>query len=164
MESALAVQLGELDHFLKLLSHAFARICLKTLACIVHLCLHEVITCRDPRGSRSALFDNMDGLEEGRLRSSSSYSGGIDDHDNEKTMDSLHDRVSFLKRVRDSSLSNKFFSFAFSLHKKFGLFIYICWHNFFLLSNCATIWWWCYTIYYAYKWRAPTYPKTMVKG
>ncbi|GFP85793.1 bet1-like snare 1-2 [Phtheirospermum japonicum] len=36
----------------------------------------------------------MDSLEEGGLRSS-----GIDDLDNEKTMDSLHDRVSFLKRL-----------------------------------------------------------------
>ncbi|KAL0322492.1 UNVERIFIED_CONTAM: Bet1-like SNARE 1-2 [Sesamum angustifolium] len=41
----------------------------------------------------------MDSLEEGGLRSSSSYSSGINDHDNEKTMDSLHDRVSFLKRL-----------------------------------------------------------------
>ncbi|KAL0368403.1 UNVERIFIED_CONTAM: Bet1-like SNARE 1-2 [Sesamum calycinum] len=54
---------------------------------------------RDHRSSRAALFDNMDSLEEGGLRSSSSYSSGIDDHDNEKTMDSLHDRVSFLKRL-----------------------------------------------------------------
>lgn len=73
----------------------------------------KFFTRRDPRSSRSALFDNMDGLEEGGLRSSSSYSGGIDDHDNEKTMDSLHDRVSFLKRVRSTSLSNKNF---LSLH------------------------------------------------
>ncbi|GER41587.1 Bet1-like snare 1-1 [Striga asiatica] len=53
---------------------------------------------RDNRASRASLFDNMDSLEEGGLRSSTSYSGGIDDHDNEKTVDSLHDRVSFLKR------------------------------------------------------------------
>ncbi|XP_042026570.1 bet1-like SNARE 1-2 [Salvia splendens] len=55
---------------------------------------------RDHRGSRSALFDNMDTLEAGGLRASSSYSSGLDDHNNEQTMDSLHDRVSFLKRVR----------------------------------------------------------------
>lgn len=54
---------------------------------------------RDHRASRASLFDNMDSLEEGGLRSSSSYSSGMDDHDNEKTMDSLHDRVSFLKRL-----------------------------------------------------------------
>ncbi|XP_047950383.1 bet1-like SNARE 1-2 [Salvia hispanica] len=54
---------------------------------------------RDHRGSRSALFDNMDALEAGGLRTSSSYSSGMDDHDNEKTVDSLHDRVSFLKRL-----------------------------------------------------------------
>ncbi|XP_057783271.1 bet1-like SNARE 1-2 isoform X2 [Salvia miltiorrhiza] len=41
----------------------------------------------------------MDTLEAGGLRTSSSYSSGMDDHDNEKTMDSLHDRVSFLKRL-----------------------------------------------------------------
>ncbi|XP_042031036.1 bet1-like SNARE 1-2 [Salvia splendens] len=54
---------------------------------------------RDHRGSRSALFDNMDTLEAGGLRASSSYSSGLDDHNNEQTMDSLHDRVSFLKRL-----------------------------------------------------------------
>lgn len=41
----------------------------------------------------------MDSLEEGGLRASSSHSKDLDDHDNEKTIDSLHDRVSFLKRV-----------------------------------------------------------------
>ncbi|PIN10504.1 V-SNARE [Handroanthus impetiginosus] len=54
---------------------------------------------REHRSSRAALFDNIDSLEEGGLRSSSSYSSGIDDYDNEKTMDTLHDRVSFLKRL-----------------------------------------------------------------
>ncbi|XP_047953695.1 bet1-like SNARE 1-2 [Salvia hispanica] len=54
---------------------------------------------RDHKGSRSALFDNMDTLEAGGLRASSSYSSGLDDHNNEQTMDSLHDRVSFLKRL-----------------------------------------------------------------
>ncbi|KAL1536093.1 bet1-like SNARE 1-2 [Salvia divinorum] len=53
---------------------------------------------RDHRGSRSALFNNLDTLEAGGLRTSSSYSSGIDDHDNEQTMDSLRDRASFLKR------------------------------------------------------------------
>ncbi|KAG6393123.1 hypothetical protein SASPL_147355 [Salvia splendens] len=48
---------------------------------------------RDHRGSRSALFDNMDTLEAGGLRASSSYSSGLDDHNNEQTMDSLHDRL-----------------------------------------------------------------------
>ncbi|KAL3634501.1 hypothetical protein CASFOL_021555 [Castilleja foliolosa] len=61
----------------------------------------------DNRASRAALFDDMDSLEEGGLRSSSSYPSGIDEHENEKTMDSLHDRVSFLKRVRKpSSITN----------------------------------------------------------
>ncbi|KAM7278384.1 hypothetical protein ACFE04_005518 [Oxalis oulophora] len=50
------------------------------------------------RGSRSALFD--DGIEEGGLRaSSSSYTGEISDHDNDKSMDNLHERASFLKRL-----------------------------------------------------------------
>ncbi|XP_075512203.1 bet1-like SNARE 1-2 [Primulina tabacum] len=53
---------------------------------------------RDHRASRSALLDKLDSLEEGGLRASSSYSNGIDDH-NEQAMDSLHDRVSFLKRL-----------------------------------------------------------------
>lgn len=69
----------------------------------------KIFAHRDHRSSRSALFDNMDSLEAGGLRASSSYSGGMDDHDNEKTMDSLHDRVSFLKRVRTPSLNNMIF-------------------------------------------------------
>ncbi|XP_020534239.1 bet1-like SNARE 1-1 isoform X1 [Jatropha curcas] len=52
---------------------------------------------RDIRNSRSSLFD--DGLEEGALRASSSYSHNINEHDNDKAIDSLKDRVIFLKRV-----------------------------------------------------------------
>ncbi|KAL3812493.1 hypothetical protein ACJIZ3_013761 [Penstemon smallii] len=52
---------------------------------------------REHRSSRSALFDDLE--EGGGLRASPSYSNGMEDHDNEKTMDSLHDRVSFLKRL-----------------------------------------------------------------
>lgn len=52
---------------------------------------------RDIRNSSSAIFD--DGLEEGGLRASSSYSHDINDHDNDKDMDCLQDRVIFLKRV-----------------------------------------------------------------
>ncbi|KAM7515236.1 hypothetical protein LguiA_004821 [Lonicera macranthoides] len=51
------------------------------------------------RSSRSALFDGLDGIEEGVLRASSSYSRDIDEHDNEKAMDGLQNRVVFLKRV-----------------------------------------------------------------
>ncbi|KAL3828705.1 hypothetical protein ACJIZ3_017507 [Penstemon smallii] len=54
---------------------------------------------QDHRSSRAALLDDAVNLEEGALRASSSYSNGIDDHENEKTMDSLHDRVSLLKRL-----------------------------------------------------------------
>ncbi|XP_051152634.1 bet1-like SNARE 1-2 isoform X2 [Andrographis paniculata] len=53
---------------------------------------------RDHRSSRSALLDDLGSLEEGSIRSAS-YSNGIDDNDNEKAMDTLHDRVSFLKRL-----------------------------------------------------------------
>ncbi|KAM7519196.1 hypothetical protein LguiB_018158 [Lonicera macranthoides] len=48
------------------------------------------------RSSRSALFDGLDGIEEGGLRALASY---IDEHDNEKAKDSLQDRVFFLKRA-----------------------------------------------------------------
>ncbi|KAK9991869.1 hypothetical protein SO802_026854 [Lithocarpus litseifolius] len=51
---------------------------------------------REQRGSRSSLFD---GLEEGGLSASSSYSHETNDHDNERAVDSLQDRVLLLKRV-----------------------------------------------------------------
>ncbi|XP_057972323.1 bet1-like SNARE 1-1 isoform X2 [Malania oleifera] len=52
---------------------------------------------RDYRSNRSALFD---GIEEGGIRASSSYSSHeIDEHDNERAMDGLQDRVSLLKRL-----------------------------------------------------------------
>ncbi|XP_010551695.1 PREDICTED: bet1-like SNARE 1-2 [Tarenaya hassleriana] len=54
---------------------------------------------RDHRTSRTSLFDGLDGLEEGRLRTSSSYPHDISEHDNDKALDSLQDRVSFLKRL-----------------------------------------------------------------
>ncbi|KAL2456997.1 Bet1-like SNARE 1-2 [Abeliophyllum distichum] len=54
---------------------------------------------RDHRASKAALIDNFDNIEEGGLRASSSYSHGISDHENEGAMDSLQDRVSFLKRL-----------------------------------------------------------------
>lgn len=55
--------------------------------------------CRDHRSSKSALFDGFDKLEEGGLRSSSSFSHEIKEHHNDKAVDSLQDRVAFLKRV-----------------------------------------------------------------
>ncbi|KAJ0490599.1 putative BET1-like protein [Helianthus annuus] len=54
---------------------------------------------RDNRASRTALFDNLDGIEEGGLRASSSYSRDIDEQENEKSLNSLQDRIVFLKRV-----------------------------------------------------------------
>ncbi|XP_027367144.1 bet1-like SNARE 1-2 isoform X2 [Abrus precatorius] len=54
---------------------------------------------RDGRSSRSSLVDGFDSLEEGGLRASSSYSREINEHDNEKAIESLHDRVSFLKQL-----------------------------------------------------------------
>jgi blocked-early-in-transport protein 1 len=52
---------------------------------------------REHRNSRTALFD--DGLEEGGLRPSSSFSHETDDHDNDKAVHTLQDRVLFLKSV-----------------------------------------------------------------
>ncbi|GLT72933.1 hypothetical protein SLA2020_448270 [Shorea laevis] len=54
---------------------------------------------REHRASRASLFDGFDGLEEGGLRVSSSYSHETNDHDNERAVDSLQDRVIFLKRL-----------------------------------------------------------------
>ncbi|KAF5482369.1 hypothetical protein F2P56_002942 [Juglans regia] len=52
---------------------------------------------RDYRNNRSALFD---GIEEGGIRASSSYSSHeIDEHDNERAIDGLQDRVILLKRL-----------------------------------------------------------------
>ncbi|KAK6937820.1 hypothetical protein RJ641_031328 [Dillenia turbinata] len=49
------------------------------------------------RSSRTALFD---GIEEGGIRASSSYSSHeIDEHDNERAVDGLQDRVNILKRL-----------------------------------------------------------------
>uniref|UniRef100_A0A7N0UVC3 t-SNARE coiled-coil homology domain-containing protein n=1 Tax=Kalanchoe fedtschenkoi TaxID=63787 RepID=A0A7N0UVC3_KALFE len=50
---------------------------------------------RENRGSRSTLFDD---IEEGGLRTNS-QPRQIDIRDNDKDLDSLHDRVSFLKRL-----------------------------------------------------------------
>ncbi|ESR33375.1 Bet1-like SNARE 1-2 [Citrus sinensis] len=54
---------------------------------------------REHRASKGALFDEYDGLEEGGLKASSSYSSGIDEHDNDKAIDGLKERAVFLKRL-----------------------------------------------------------------
>ncbi|XP_021899546.1 bet1-like SNARE 1-2 isoform X2 [Carica papaya] len=54
---------------------------------------------REHRASRTSLFDGLDGLEEGRVRASSSYSHEISEPENDKAMDNLQDRVSLLKRL-----------------------------------------------------------------
>ncbi|GAB2234570.1 hypothetical protein Droror1_Dr00003826 [Drosera rotundifolia] len=51
---------------------------------------------RDHRSGRAALFD---GIEEGGIRVSSSYSNEIDEFDNDRALDGLQDRVSVLKRL-----------------------------------------------------------------
>ncbi|XP_052180501.1 bet1-like SNARE 1-1 [Diospyros lotus] len=52
---------------------------------------------REYRSSRAALFD---GIEEGGIRASPSYSSHeIDEHDNDRAMDGLQDRVIMLKRL-----------------------------------------------------------------
>ncbi|KAL7251509.1 hypothetical protein ACSBR1_013360 [Camellia fascicularis] len=58
----------------------------------------ELSVCRE-RGSRAALFDGIDSIEEGGIRASSSYSGDIDEHSNDRAIDSLQDRVIFLKKL-----------------------------------------------------------------
>ncbi|KAL9264326.1 Bet1-like SNARE 1-1-like protein [Drosera capensis] len=50
---------------------------------------------RDHRSGRAALFD---GIEEGGIKASSSYSNEIDEFDNNRALDGLQDRVSVLKR------------------------------------------------------------------
>ncbi|XP_031097551.1 bet1-like SNARE 1-2 [Ipomoea triloba] len=54
---------------------------------------------RDHRATRSALFDNYDSIEEGGIRASNSYSRDMDERDNDKAMDNLQDRVTFLKKL-----------------------------------------------------------------
>ncbi|KAL0753942.1 hypothetical protein Bca101_091610 [Brassica carinata] len=56
-------------------------------------------TKSENRASRTSLFDGLDGLEEGRLRASSSYSHDTTERDNDEALESLQDRVSFLKRL-----------------------------------------------------------------
>ncbi|KAI3676446.1 hypothetical protein L1987_86055 [Smallanthus sonchifolius] len=54
-------------------------------------------TRRDVRGNSSALFDDIEG---GGIRATSSYSSHeIDEHENDRAMDGLQDRVFMLKRV-----------------------------------------------------------------
>ncbi|XP_031275537.1 bet1-like SNARE 1-1 [Pistacia vera] len=54
---------------------------------------------REHRACRASLFDDYDGLEEGGLKASSSYSHEVNEHDNDKALDSLKERVVFLKRL-----------------------------------------------------------------
>ncbi|KMT10331.1 hypothetical protein BVRB_5g120810 [Beta vulgaris subsp. vulgaris] len=52
---------------------------------------------REYRGSRVNAFD---GIEEGGIRASPSYSSHeIDEHDNDRALDGLQDRVNLLKRL-----------------------------------------------------------------
>uniref|UniRef100_A0A7C9EUQ2 t-SNARE coiled-coil homology domain-containing protein n=1 Tax=Opuntia streptacantha TaxID=393608 RepID=A0A7C9EUQ2_OPUST len=52
---------------------------------------------REYRTTRTSLFD---GIEEGGIRASSSYSSHeIDEHDNDRELDGLQDRVNILKRL-----------------------------------------------------------------
>ncbi|KAF7837505.1 Bet1-like SNARE 1-2 [Senna tora] len=61
--------------------------------------LQQMNNRRDNRSSRSSLLDGFDGLEEGGIRASSSYSRDINEHDNDKAIETLQDRVVFLKRL-----------------------------------------------------------------
>ncbi|KAK3193588.1 hypothetical protein Dsin_024898 [Dipteronia sinensis] len=51
---------------------------------------------RDFRNNKVSLFD---GIEEGGIRASASYSHEIDEHDNERAVEGLQDRVNLLKRL-----------------------------------------------------------------
>ncbi|KAG0473967.1 hypothetical protein HPP92_015824 [Vanilla planifolia] len=51
---------------------------------------------RDYRSGRAALFD---GIEEGGIRASSYTSHEIDEHENDRAIDGLQDRVNILKRL-----------------------------------------------------------------
>ncbi|CAF2172875.1 bet1-like SNARE 1-1 [Brassica napus] len=51
---------------------------------------------REPRGGRSALFD---GIEEGGIRAASYASHEINEHENERALEGLQDRVILLKRL-----------------------------------------------------------------
>ncbi|CAN7052296.1 unnamed protein product [Brassica rapa subsp. trilocularis] len=51
---------------------------------------------REPRGGRSALFD---GIEEGGIRAASYASHEINEHENERALEGLQDRVFLLKRL-----------------------------------------------------------------
>ncbi|GMN48946.1 hypothetical protein TIFTF001_018118 [Ficus carica] len=56
-----------------------------------------MVAAKELRSNRAALFD---GIEEGGIRASSSYgSHEIDEHDNERAMEGLQDRVILLKRL-----------------------------------------------------------------
>uniref|UniRef100_J3MVD6 t-SNARE coiled-coil homology domain-containing protein n=1 Tax=Oryza brachyantha TaxID=4533 RepID=J3MVD6_ORYBR len=57
--------------------------------------IHSAAVCRDFRSHRTALFD---GIEEGAI-TTSAYSSQIHERQNDQAMDSLHDRVSVLKRL-----------------------------------------------------------------
>ncbi|XP_059625988.1 bet1-like SNARE 1-1 isoform X2 [Cornus florida] len=58
---------------------------------------------RDYRNSRVALFD---GIEEGGIRASTSYSSHeIDEQSNDRAVDGLQDRVNLLKRGNDMDSS-----------------------------------------------------------
>ncbi|TXG63789.1 hypothetical protein EZV62_010783 [Acer yangbiense] len=50
----------------------------------------------DFRNNKVSLFD---GIEEGGIRASASYSHEIDEHDNERAVEGLQDRVNLLKRL-----------------------------------------------------------------
>ncbi|KAK2972982.1 hypothetical protein RJ640_022039 [Escallonia rubra] len=70
-----------------------------TFGSYVILSFWFIFVYREHWSSRAALFDSFDGIEEGGLRAASSYSRDIDEVDNDKAIDSLQDRVIFLKRL-----------------------------------------------------------------
>lgn len=87
---------------------------------LLHLWLIYILftlVCRDYRGSRASAFD---GIEEGGIRASSSYSSHeIDEHDNDRALDGLADRVNLLKKVSSSFPMNLFQNLFYYIYVSF---------------------------------------------
>ncbi|KAL6185067.1 hypothetical protein ACLB2K_041202 [Fragaria x ananassa] len=74
-------------------------------------------------GERASKASLLDGLEEGGLRASSSYSD-INEQDNEKAVQSLQDRVVFLKRGNDMDASRGIMSGTMARFKMGSQIVY----------------------------------------
>lgn len=78
---------------------------------IAKLLVHFLIF-RETRASKAALVDGYNSIEEGGLGASSSYSSDITEHENDEALDSLKDRVFFLKQVWILSFDVNYMSYV----------------------------------------------------